>query len=68
MLERPIGPRPQKINFAQLQQDAFDLAQLAQYIANDVDDAAHGKLAKDLSNRLKRIEKLSKHLRNQLTP
>jgi hypothetical protein len=68
ILERPIGPQPQKINFAQLQQDAFDLAQIAHSITNDVDQEAQGKLAKDLPEKLKRIEKLSKHLRNQITP
>jgi hypothetical protein len=68
ILERPVGPQPQKVDFAKLQRDALDLAQLAQSITTDVDHAAHGTLAKDLPDKLKRIEKLSKHLRNQLTP
>jgi hypothetical protein len=68
ILERPVGPQPQKVDFAKLQRDALDLAQLAQSITTDVDHAAHGTLAKDFPDKLKRIEKLSKHLRNQLTP
>jgi hypothetical protein len=52
--------------FAQLQQDALDLTQLAQSITTDVDQAAYGTLANELPQKLKRIEKLSKCLRNQL--
>jgi hypothetical protein len=68
VLERPVGPQPQKVDFAKLQRDALYLAQLTQSITTDVDHAAHGTLAKDFPDKLKRIEKLSKHLRNQLTP
>ena len=68
ILEPPIGPQPAKLNFAELHQDALDLAQLAQSVSVDVDQAAQGKLAKDLPEKLKRIEKLSKRLRGQLTP
>ena len=35
-------------------------------IPNDVDQAAKGKLAADLNERLKRIEMLSKQLRREL--
>jgi hypothetical protein len=52
----------------ELQQQAEELAQLAQSIPAEVEQVNHGVLPKDLSNKLKRIEKLSKHLRNDLTP
>jgi len=68
ILEPPIGPQPAKLNFAELHQNALDLAKLAQSVSEDVDQAAQGKLAKDLPAKLKRIEKLAKRLRGQLTP
>lgn len=67
VLEPPVGPRAVKVNLAGLHQDALDLAQLAQSIPADVNQAAQGKLAKDLAEKLKKIEKLSKHLRTELT-
>jgi hypothetical protein len=66
-LERPVGPRPAKLDLAKLHQDAVDLAQLAQSVPRDVDQAAQGKLPKDLAQKLKQIEKLSKRLRGGLT-
>jgi hypothetical protein len=52
----------------ELQQEAEELAQLAQSIPAEVEQVNHGVLPKDLNNKLKRIEKLSKHLRSDLTP
>ncbi|HZQ95718.1 MAG TPA: hypothetical protein VFA67_11955 [Candidatus Sulfotelmatobacter sp.] len=66
VLERPDGPQPVPLNVAELHRDAIDLAQLAQSVARDIDQAAQGKLAKDLPEKLKRIEKLSRRLRGQL--
>ncbi len=44
------------------------LQKLADSIPPDIDQAIGGKLAKDLPARLKQIEKLSKQLRQQLSP
>ena len=66
ILEPPQGPRPQKVDLAKVHQDALDLAQLAQSIPPDVDQATQGKLPKDLAAKLKQIEKLSKRLRQTL--
>jgi hypothetical protein len=52
----------------QLQQDANELARLAESIPPDMDRVGRGILPKDLTERLKRIEKLSKRLRNELAP
>jgi hypothetical protein len=55
-------------NPRQLQQDANELAKLAESIPPDVEQADRGILPKDLTERLKKIEKLSRRLRNELTP
>jgi hypothetical protein len=68
VLERPAGPQTYKLDLAKLRQDAADLAQLAQSVPGDVDHAAQGKLPKDLAEKLKHIEKLSKRLRGELAP
>lgn len=60
---RRPGPDPAKIK-----RDADELALLAQSIPQDVDKTANGILPKDLTAKLKKIEKLAKQLRSQLTP
>jgi chemotaxis response regulator CheB len=61
----PLQPRPQ-LDFSKLSQDADELAKLAQTIPPDVTSIQRGMLPKDMSEKLKRIEKLSKHLRSQI--
>ena len=56
----------EKVDVAELRAEADELAHLAASIPTDVQNAGKGFLAKDLLQRLKRIEKLSKHLRNEL--
>jgi hypothetical protein len=68
VLEAPIGPQAQKLDPAKLHDEAAELARLAQSLPLDVDQATQGKLAKDLPDKLKRIEKLSKKLRGELAP
>jgi type II secretory pathway component HofQ len=68
VLEPPQRPQARKVDLAKLHQEARDLAQLAQSIPPDVDQAAQGKLPKDLAEKLKQIEKISKHLRGELVP
>ncbi len=53
---------------AKVKQEAQTLAELAQTIPTGVDQAQKGVLPKDLLENLKRIEKLSRHLRRQLSP
>jgi len=57
-----------RINPAQLVRDANELAKLAGEIPASVEQANKGLLPKDLNERLKRIEKLSRQLRRGLTP
>jgi hypothetical protein len=66
-LEAP-QPVARKIDLAELQREADELSTLAQSIPADVKSTQQGLLSKDLLEKLKRIEKLSKHLRSQLSP
>lgn len=52
---------------ARLKQEADELAQLSAEIPSDLARVARGQLPKDLTAKLKRIEKLAKHLRNELS-
>jgi hypothetical protein len=57
----------QTLDMAKLQRDAHELSELAASIPDDVNRANRGVLSKDLIEKLKRVEKLSKQLRVQLT-
>ena len=57
-----------RLDLAQLQQEADDLARTAQTIPSDVASVRKGILPKDVIEKLKQIEKLSKHLRTELRP
>jgi hypothetical protein len=50
-----------------LRQDAQELARLAQLIPSEVQQVEIGVLPKDLDGQLKRIEKLSKQLRREIS-
>ena len=77
-LDHPISDRTtpdqapvhlsRRIDLAQLQRDADDLARTAQTIPSDVASIRQGMLPKDVIQKLKEIEKLSKHLRGELNP
>ena len=56
------------VDLAQLQREAEDLARTAQSIPSDVANVRKGTLPKDVIEKLKQIEKLSKHLRTELNP
>lgn len=55
-----------KIDTAQIRRDADQLAKLAAEVPPAVEQANQGVLSKDLNDRLKRIEKLSKQLRREI--
>jgi len=63
----PLGQRP-AIDPQKLKHDADELAALAESVPSEVDQTSKGLLPKDLSGKLKRIEKLAKHLRSQIAP
>jgi hypothetical protein len=51
-----------------LQEEADALSRLAQSIPPDVQSVSRGMFPKDVVQKLKQIEKLSKHLRGELAP
>jgi hypothetical protein len=59
---------PRHIDLAELQREADELARTAETIPSDVASVRHGTLPKDIIQKLKQIEKLSKHLRSELNP
>ncbi len=65
--QTPSTPSRQ-IDLAQLQRDADALARTAQTIPTDVASVRKGMLPKDVIEKLKQIEKLSKRLRMELNP
>jgi hypothetical protein len=52
---------------AQLQKDAKEIAELCASVPRDMDGVKQGLLSQDLLEKLKRVEKLSKRVREQLT-
>jgi hypothetical protein len=68
VLERPAPPQAQKLDPAKLREEADELAKLARLVPQDMGQITQGKMPKDAIDRLKRIEKISKHLRSELVP
>jgi pterin-4a-carbinolamine dehydratase len=64
--EMPTLPR--QIDLARLQKDALALATAAGSIPSDIEGVRKGMLPKDIVQKLKQIEKLSKQLRGELNP
>jgi hypothetical protein len=63
----PIRQQP-SVDFAKVKGDADELVILSQSIHSGIDDVGKGMLPKDLIDKLKQMEKLSKRLRNELAP
>jgi hypothetical protein len=61
------GPRP-RLDLVELQREARELSDLATTLPADMEHVSHGLLPKDTIDKLKRIEKLSKHLRGEINP
>lgn len=55
-------------DFAKASHEAAELSKLAQTVPSDVDRMAKGVFPQDVIEKLKQIEKLSKHLRSELNP
>jgi len=55
-----------KMDLAKVSQQADDLARIARTIPSDVASVRSGMLPKDVLQKLKQIEKLSKRLRSEL--
>jgi copper oxidase (laccase) domain-containing protein len=61
-------PQRPAVDTVQLQREAQELSELSQSILLDIQRVNQGLLPKDTIEKLKRIEKLSKHLRSGLNP
>lgn len=62
MAAMPSAPDP-----AKLKREGDELAQLSAGVPSDLARVARGQLPKDLAEKLKRIEKLARNLRNELS-
>jgi hypothetical protein len=51
-----------------IQQEAHDLSELSSSIQDDLQKLQKGMLSKDLHNKLKKLEKLAKRLREDVEP
>jgi hypothetical protein len=63
----PIRQQP-SVDLVKLKSDADELVTLSQSIHSGIDNVQKGMLPKDLIDKLKQMEKLSKRLRSELTP
>lgn len=69
--EEPTTPLAQpktKLDPDQLQREARELLELSQSLQGDIDSVNHGLHPKDTIGKLKRIQKLAKHLRGEIAP
>ena len=68
-IDEPSGkPRQQPLDPVKLKQEAEELAKLSAGIPSQIDLVGRGQLPKELNDQLKRIEKIAKHLRSEVSP
>jgi hypothetical protein len=56
-----------RLDLAELRREARELLELSQSLQGDVESLNRGLFPKDITDKLKRIEKLSKHLRGEIS-
>jgi len=64
----PTRTSTPRVDTAALQREAKELLELSQSVQPDIESLKRGLLSKDLTDRLKRIEKISKRLRSEIAP
>ncbi len=63
------NPHPQiRIDPDQLKREGRELMELTQSLQDDIEALNHGLHPKDTTEKLKRIQKLAKHLRGEIAP
>jgi hypothetical protein len=65
-----VDPQPvqaRRVDVVKLKTQADEMARLAAGVPPDIEQLKKGLISKDLAHNLKRIEKLSKQLRQELT-
>jgi hypothetical protein len=63
--QNPPQPRV-RLDRAQIRREADELSRLAQAVSKEISETEKGMLPKDLSENLKKVQKLSKRLRGEL--
>jgi hypothetical protein len=63
----PFTPPKIKLDPVQLEREGLELQELSESLQLDIESLNQGKLPKDMSEKLKRIQKLAKHLRGEIT-
>ena len=67
--EVPVAPQAAgKLDTVELQREASELLEISQSLQTDVQSLAQGIHPKDTVDKLKRIEKLAKHMRSEIEP
>jgi hypothetical protein len=64
----PVAQPKVKLDPALLQREAQELLELSQSLQIDIESLNHGLRPKDTIEKLKRIQKLAKHLRSEIGP
>jgi hypothetical protein len=67
-LEAPSASSVRQVNIEQVNAETQELRRLAEGLPPQIDQVAKGQLPKDLAENLKKIEKLAKHIRGEITP
>lgn len=67
-LEAPSTSNVRQVNIEQVNAETQELRRLADGLPPQIDQVAKGQLPKDLADNLKKIEKLAKHIRGEITP
>ena len=66
-LEPPMQPH-RKIDAEQVKKEADELKTLADGVPSQIEQVTKNQYPKDLTENLRRIERLAKHLRSEVTP
>ena len=67
-VDAPRGQGAKSIDPAKLRADAAELQSLTATVLEQVDQVSKGTMPKDVSDNLKKLEKLAKHLRSEINP
>ncbi len=66
-IEPPVVFKQKPVDAARLKQEANELARLAAAVPPQMEQVTQGQLPKDLADKLKRIERLAKQLRSEIS-
>jgi hypothetical protein len=66
-IEPPVNFKQRPVDPTRLKQEADELAKLSAALPSQIDLVSRGQLPKDLADQLKRIEKLARQLRSEIS-